>query len=173
MKLVKGSLRVEGDPKTKLMVYGGALAMVLGILGLGYLLLSLFQSGPVEVGTVTVVSAGKEVTPLQNKIYVTQDGVVTEKRRLVPGEIGDSAPTVEVDHIVVRFEGRSQNGPFYFTIYDEDGLTYSEKKAEFRTPTEPGTYLVCEETYWGVEKNNIGMEYYFWIVVGEEDLVSG
>ena len=126
MKLVKGSLRVEGDPKTKLMVYGGALAMVLGILGLGFLLLSLFQSGPVEV-----------------------------------------------DHIVVRFEGRSQNGPFYFTIYDEDGLTYSEKKAEFRTPTEPGTYLVCEETYWGVEKNNIGMEYYFWIVVGEEDLVSG
>ena len=78
MKLVKGSLRVEGDPKTKLMVYGGALAMVLGILGLGYLLLSLFQSGPVEVGTVTVVSAGKEVTPLQNEIYVTQDGVVTE-----------------------------------------------------------------------------------------------
>ena len=107
------------------------------ILGLGYLLLSLFQSGPVEVGTVTVVSAGKEVTPLQNEIYVTQDGVVTEKRRLVPGEIGDSAPTVEVDHIVVRFEGRSQNGPFYFTIYDEDGLTYSEKKAESAPPPSP------------------------------------
>ena len=77
MKLVKGSLRVEGDPKTKLMVYGGALAMVLGILGLGYLLLSLFQSGPVEVGTVTVVSAFFFFYTVKNEIYTTQDGVVT------------------------------------------------------------------------------------------------
>ena len=31
MKLVKGSLRVEGDGKTKALVYGGALAMVLAL----------------------------------------------------------------------------------------------------------------------------------------------
>ena len=164
MKLVKGSLRVEGDGKTKALVYGGALAMVLAILGMGWLLLTLLESGPPEVGTVTVTSAGKEVTPLGNQIYVTEDGQVTEGRRLVPSEIGDQAPTVELDpSITVGFEGRSQNGSFYFTIYDQAGRVYSET----------GKFLVCEETYWGNEKNNIGMEYYFWIQVGEEDLTSG
>ena len=49
-------------------------------------------------------------------------------------------------------------------------MVYSDKKAEFESPQEPGQYLVCEETYWGREKENIGMEYYFWIEVGPEDL---
>ena len=33
-------------------------------------------------------------------------------------------------------------------------------------------YLVCEEFYWGTQRENIGMEYYFWIEVSEEYLAS-
>lgn len=38
--------------------------------------------------------------------------------------------------------------------------------------THRGTYLVCEEFYWGTQRENIGMEYYFWIEVSEEYLAS-
>ena len=108
---------------------------------------------------------------MENEIYSTGKGVRRDKRRLVPGEIGEKAPVVEYDHsITLRFEGKSDNGPFYFVIYDEKEQIYSEKKAEFECPREPGRYLVCEETYWGQEKDNIGMEYYFWIEVGLEDI---
>ncbi len=169
--LPHGNLKVEGSAKTKAIVYGGAAAMVLGILGLMYLLLGRMGSGPPEVGTVTLTSMDVTVEPLQNEIYTTENGERREKRRLVPGEIGGSAPVVEYDHtITLLFEGKSANGPFYFVIYDENEQVYSDKKTEFECPQESGRYLVCEETYWGQEKNNIGMEYYFWIEVGPEDI---
>lgn len=173
MRFWKGSLKVEGDAKTKALVYGGAAAMVLGILAVMYLLVGRIGSGPPEVGTVTLKSGGVEVAPLQNEIYVTEHGEAREKRRLVPGDIGDRAPTVEYDtSISLLFEGASDNGPFYFTIYDEAEKVYSDKKTEFLCPQEPGKYLVCEETYWGRKDENIGMEYYFWIVIGPEDLTE-
>ena len=168
--LPHGSLKVEGSGKTKAIVYGGALAMVLGILGFLYLLLGQVGSGPPEVGTVTLKSQGKAVQPLQNQIYTTEGGILREGRRLVPGEVGGSAPLVEFGpSISLLFEGRSDNGPFYFTIYGQDGQVYSGKKTAFECPRQPGDYLVCEETYWGREDDNIGMEYYFWIRVGPED----
>ncbi len=169
--LPHGNFKVEGSAKMKAAVYGGAAAMVLGILGLMYLLLGWAGSGAPEVGTVTLESLGVAVKPLQNEIYTTEDGERRDKKRLVPGEIGDSAPLVEYDHsITLYFDGKSDNGPFYFVIYDEDEQIYSDKKAEFECPQEPGRYLVCEETYWGQKKDNIGVEYYFWIEVGPEDI---
>lgn len=169
--LPHGSLKVEGSAKLKAIVYGGAAAMMLGIVGLLYLLLGQAGSGPPEVGTVTLKSQGTETQPLQNQIYTTEGGARKESRRLVPGEIGSSAPLVEFDpSISLLFEGKSNNGPFYFTIYDADEKIYSDKKAEFECPTQPGDYLVCEETYWGQKSDNIGMEYYFWIRVGPEDI---
>ena len=166
-----GNFKVEGSAKTKALVYGGAAAMVLGILGLMYLLVGRMGGGPPKVGTVTISSRDTVAEPLQNEIYTTEKGQRREKRRLVPGEIGDTAPMLPYDtSLTVMFDGESSNGPFYFTLYDREGKVYSDKKAEFESPQEPGRYLVCEETYWGREKENIGMEYYFWIEVGPEDL---
>ena len=169
--LPHGNFKVEGSGKTKALVYGGAAAMMLGLLGLMYLLFGWVGSGPPQVGEVTLKSLDVVAQPLQNQIYTTEGGERKDKRRLVPGEVGDSAPTVEYDHsITLLFEGESPNGPFYFVIYDEAGQVYSDKKAQFECPQKPGRYLVCEETYWGQEKNNIGVEYYFWIEVGPEDI---
>lgn len=166
-------MKVEGDWRMKFAVYGGALLVVGTILLVMYLLIGRIGSGPPEVGTVTLKSGGEEYTPLQNQIYTTEEGEREESRRLVPGEIGDSAPTVVFDHTTsILFEGRSDNGGFYFTIYDEDGMVYTEKADYFQCPQEPGRYLVCEEAYWGTAKENIGVEYYFWIEVTEEYLAS-
>lgn len=169
--LPHGNLKVEGSGKTKALVYGGAAAMMLGVLAVLYLLVGRVGSGPPEVGEVILRSLDTEARPLQNEIYTTEKGQRFEKRRLIPSEAGDNAPVVEYDHsITVLFQGVSDNGPFYFTIYDADGQTYSDRKAEFECPTEPGRYLVCEETYWGQKNDNIGVEYYFWIEVGPEDV---
>lgn len=166
-------MKVEGDWRMKLAVYGGAIFIVALILGVTYGLFGHIGSGPPEVGTVTLKSAGVEVTPLENQIYVTQKGEREDSRRLVPAEVGDSAPTVVFDHTTsILFEGSSNNGPFTFTIYDETGRIYTEASETFVCPQEPGKYLVCEETYWGQAKENIGMEYYFWIQVTEEYLAS-
>ena len=97
----------------------------------------------------------------------------TETRRLVPSEIGDSAPGVVFDHSTsILPQGESENGDFAFTIYDEEGRVYTETADYFQCPQEPGVYLVCEEFYWGTSQENIGMEYYFWIEVTEEYLAS-
>ena len=58
--------------------------------------------------------------------------------------------------------------------YGNIGFTYGTAVAAdyFQCPQEPGTYLVCEEFYWGTQRENIGMEYYFWIEVSEEYLAS-
>lgn len=166
-------MKVEGDWRMKLAVYGGAVLIVGGILLIMYLLVGRIGSGLPEVGTVTVVSDDQEYAPLENQIYVTQDGKRQEGRRLVPGEVGDDAPTVEFDHsTTILFEGGSDNGDFAFTIYDEQGLVYTETADAFQCPQEPGTYLVCEECYWGTGRQNIGMEYYFWIEVTQEYLDS-
>lgn len=166
-------MKVEGDWRMKFAVYGGAILVVGTILLVMYLLLGRIGSGPPEVGTVTLKSGGQEFTPLQNQIYTTEDGTRKEMRRLVPSEVGDQAPTVVLDHSTsVLFSGKSDNGDFSFTIYDEDGRIYTEESDSFQYPQEPGKYLVCEDAYWGTAKNNIGMEYYFWIEVTEEFLAS-
>ena len=165
-------MKVEGSWRMKLAVYGGAVLMVGGILLVMYLLLGGIGSTP-QVGTVTVRSSSGEVTPLSNQIYTTTRGDRTESRRLVPGEVGDSAPTVVFDHATsILPQGGSDNGDFAFTIYDEAGRVYTETADYFQCPQEPGTYLVCEEFYWGTQRENIGMEYYFWIEVSEEYLAS-
>ncbi len=166
-------MKVEGDWRMKLAVYGGAILIVGTILLVMYLLIGRIGSGPPEVGTVTLKSGGEEYTPLQNQIYTTEDGERVESRRLVPGEIGDSAPTVVFDDTTsILFEGKSNNEDFSFTIYDQDGRVYTEETYYFQCPQEPGKYLVCEEANWGTEKDNIGVEYYFWIEVTEDYLAS-
>ena len=165
-------MKVEGSWRMKLAVYGGAVLMVGGILLVMYLLLGGIGSTP-QVGTVTVRSSSGEVPPLSNQIYTTTRGDRTESRRLVPSEVGDSAPTVVFDHATsILPQGGSDNGDFAFTIYDEAGRVYTETADYFQCPQEPGTYLVCEEFYWGTQRENIGMEYYFWIEVSEEYLAS-
>lgn len=167
------SMKVEGDWRMKLAVYGGALVMVGGILLVMFLLLGQVGTGSPEVGTVTLKNQGQEYTPLANQIYVTQQGERQESRRLVPSEVGEEAPSIVFDHSTsILFAGRSDNGDFAFTIYDQEGRVYTETTDSFLCPQEPGTYLVCEECYWGTARENIGMEYYFWIEVTEEHLAS-
>lgn len=137
-------MKVEGGWRMKLAVYGGAVLMVGLILLTMYLLVGRIGSGPPEVGTVTLQSGGVEAAPLENQIYTTS----------------------------ILFEGRSENGGFSFTIYDGEGRVYTETSSTFQCPQEPGTYLVCEECYWGTSQENIGMEYYFWMEVTEEYLAS-
>ena len=166
-------MKVEGRWRMKLAVYGGAVLMVGFILAVMYLLLGQVDGGPPQVGTVTLKSGGEEYTPLENQIYTTEKGVRTETRRLVPSEIGNSAPGVVFDHSTsILPQGESENGDFAFTIYDEEGRVYTETADYFQCPQEPGVYLVCEEFYWGTSQENIGMEYYFWIEVTEEYLAS-
>lgn len=166
-------MKVEGGWRMKLAVYGGAVLMVGLILLTMYLLVGRIGSGPPEVGTVTLQSGGVENAPLENQIYTTSKGQRTEGRRLVPSEVGDSAPTIVFGHSTsILFEGRSENGGFSFTIYDGEGRVYTETSSTFQCPQEPGTYLVCEECYWGTSQENIGMEYYFWMEVTEDYLAS-
>ena len=167
------SMKVEGDWRMKLAVYGGALVMVGGILLVMFLLLGQVGTGSPEVGTVTLKNQGQEYTPLANQIYVTQQGERQESRRLVPSEVGEEAPSIVFDHSTsILFAGRSDNGDFAFTIYDQEGRVYTETTDSSLCPQERGTYLVCEECYWGTARENIGMEYYFWIEVTEEYLAS-
>lgn len=167
------SLKVEGDWRMKLAVYGGAVLLMAGILLVLYLTLGRIGSGPPEVGAVTLKSQGQELAPLSNQIYTTEKGQRSQGRRLVPGEVGDRAPAVVFDHSTsLLFEGRSDNGGFAVTIYDGAGRVYTETSDGFQCPEEPGRYLVCEECYWGTARENIGVEYYFWIEVTEEFLAA-
>ena len=87
--------------------------------------------------------------------------------------MGDDAPTVEFDHsTTVRVEGGSAEGGVSFTLYDQDGHIYTEKTDGFQCPQEPGTYLVCEECFWGTGRQNFGLEYFFWFEVTQEYLDS-
>ena len=152
--------------KRKLLEFGGAAVVLLGILGILYLVLGRIGNGPPEVGAVTIRCGEESAVPLGNEIYTTEDGKKKEERRLVPEEIGEKAPRlVYNDDITANYEGKSENGSFYFTVYTEEFQVYTEKKSWFTPLEEPGNYLVCIETYWGTEKNNIGMEYYVWLEV--------
>ena len=152
--------------KRKLLEFGGAAVVLLGILGILYLVLGRIGNGPPEVGSVTIRCGEESVIPLGNEIYRTEDGKKREERRLVPEEIGEEAPLLAYnDDITAKYEGNSENGSFYFTIYTDEFQGYTKKKSWFTPLEEPGNYLVCIETYWGTEKNNIGMEYYFWLQV--------
>ncbi len=77
--------------KRKLLEFGGATVVLLGILGILYLVLGRIGNGPPEVGSVTI-RCGESVIPLGNEIYRTEDGKKREERRLVPEEIGEEAP---------------------------------------------------------------------------------
>jgi hypothetical protein len=146
-----------------------AAAVLLVIFGILYLLLGNIGNGPPEVGVVTVTSGGVSGSPLGNEIYTTEGDKKTEKKRLVPEEVGEQAPTFPYsDDITVNYDGKSENGAFYFTQYQEvDGAleVVADRKTFFTPLEDPGTYLVCIETYWGTEENNIGTEYYFWLTV--------
>ena len=167
------AMKVEGSWRMKLAVYGGALLMVSFILLSMYLLLGGVGGGEPEVGQVTLKSEGQEYTPLSHQIYTTHKAEREESRRLVPAEVGDKAPrAVFGDSTSILSDGRSDNGGFYFTIYNEEGRVYTETADFFQCPQEPGVYLVCEECYWGTSRENIGMEYYFWLEVTEEYLAS-
>ena len=116
------AMKVEGSWRMKLAVYGGALLMVSFILLSMYLLLGGVGGGEPEVGQVTLKSEGQEYTPLSHQIYTTHKGEREESRRLVPAEVGDKAPRAVFGHSTsILFEGRSDNGGFYFTIYNEEG----------------------------------------------------
>lgn len=143
-----------------------AIASVALIAGLIWFVLNLFLNPAPTVGTAEVECHGQIETPLGNEIYVTENNQRTEKKRLIPEEIKDDIPMLPYDeHIVVRYNGDSQNGGFFFTIYNEDLTVYEDKKSFFTPLTEPGTYYLCIEVFWGTEKRNIGMEYYIGLTV--------
>lgn len=150
------------------MVYGGAVAVVGGILLILYLLLGNIGSGPPEVGSVTVRCGGVSAPPLSNEIYVTADKNKTEKRRLVPEEIWEQAPQfVYRNGLNVSFDKGSAVEGLTFTVYDRENNAILQRADTFSVPEEPGEYLVCEELYWGTAQNNIGMEYYFRLSIGQ------
>ena len=126
--------------KRKLLEFGGAAVVLLGILGILYLVLGRIGNGPPEVGSVTIRCGEESVIPLGNEIYRTEDGKKREERRLVPEEIGEEAPLLAYnDDITAKYEGNSENGSFYFTIYTDEFQGYTEKKSWF-TPLEAVSY---------------------------------
>ena len=60
--------------KRKLLEFGGAAVVLLGILGILYLVLGRIGNGPPEVGSVTIRCGEESVIPLGNEIYRTEDG---------------------------------------------------------------------------------------------------
>lgn len=148
------------DMKRKLLEFGGALLMMGGILAIMLLLLGNVGNEPPEVGTAQMKAAGKTITPVCLETYETVGGVKTEK----PVETPEAAALPEIDYddsLTASYDGKSLNGPFYFTFFHEDMTVASDKKAFFEKPEEAGVYVVKIETYWGSEKDNIGVEYYF------------
>lgn len=141
-------------------------AIALGVVGLLALVMMLvagiFTNTTPEVGQVYVKNSETQITPVSSEIYVTQGKTVAEKKRLVPEEISASLPVLKMDDaLTVLYEGGSDNGGFYFTIYRENMDIYTEKKNTFTAPYRPGIYVICLELYWGSPSDNIGMEYYF------------
>jgi len=151
----------------KLGEYALAVVIVLGILGLLYLIVNGFLQSEPEVGTITYKCGDEQITPIQNEIYITENRVSVNKKRLVLEEFSD-IPSLNYNGVLnASIEGKSENGAFYFTIYNEDYSIYAPQKASFTDPKEKGIYIVHVETYWGTEKDNIGMEYYFKLVRAE------
>ena len=156
----------NGEMKRKLLDLFLAAGVLLLILSVLYLLLGQIGNGPPQVGKTIVSSAGTSLEPLSHECFITQDGKRKEKKRLLPQEAGKEAPTLLYDRdFSVRYEGGSENGGFYFTVYDENFEIAQERRTWFPEVKDPGNYLICLECYWGKEKENIGMEYYFWFQV--------
>ena len=152
--------------KQKLLDLVLAACTLLVILSILYFSLGWIGNGPPQVGKTFVNSAGTSIEPLANECFTTEDGSRKEKKRLLPQEAGEAAPKLQYDRdFSVRYEGGSENGGFYFTVYDESFEIAQERRTWFPELTEPGDYLICLECYWGKEKENIGMEYYFWFQI--------
>ena len=150
----------------KILEYGGAVAVVGVILLITFLLFNNLGKEPPAAGEMLVQNQGVSAKALSNEIYREKDGIKTEKRRLVPQEIGDSAPTFVYDEgLSVDFQGGTDQWKITFTLFDNAGNVLDENADAFHAPESPGRYLVCEEVAWGRKEENIGMEYYFWLVV--------
>lgn len=134
--------------------------------GLFFLFTAIFNDPEPEVGTAVISTNDASITPVQNVIYRTADKQRTDEEPLVLSEVADSLPEIGYDQSLTGlFKDGSKNGSFYFTVYDEGFEVYEDKKAFFPELTEPGTYIIHTETYWGTEDNNIGMEYLYKVVV--------
>lgn len=144
--------------------------IALGAIGLMALLLwfilnPFLNSSPV-VGQVIVSNLDTEIQPVGNEIYRTGKNTKTESARLKPAEIANELPEIRYDDgFSSRYENGSNTDGFYFTIYNEDLTVNMERGKTMYPPEEPGTYIICIEGYWGTSKNNIGMEYYFKLLV--------
>lgn len=130
--------------------------------GLFFVLDAIITDRDPVVGTMTVTTAEETITPLSKEIYKTTDNVRTDFDRLVLKDVILDLPVITYDSSITgRFEGGSKNGSFYFTVYDDTGKIYSDKKAFLDIPEQPGTYVILTETYWGSERYNRGTEYLY------------
>lgn len=134
--------------------------------GLFFLFTAIVNDPEPEVGTAAVSNNDGTITPVENVIFRTQDKQRTDEERLVLSDVADGLPEIGYDKSLTGlFKDGSKNGPFYFTIYDASLAVYEDQKAFFPELTEPGTYIVLTETYWGTEDNNVGMEYLYKVTV--------
>lgn len=160
--------------KKKVLEYIAAIGTIALIAGILWLIMTAITKPRPEIGEVTVTSGSATIKPYCNQIYVTEKKVRTNAKRLVPEEIVGKLDYIEyTEDIKMNYDGKSQNGGFYFTVYDEDLNIYEDKKAFYTPLTEPGIYIICIECYWGNENDNIGTEYYFGTYVEDEDSAEG
>ena len=148
-------MKVEGSWRMKLAVYGGAVLMVGGILLVMYLLLGGIGSTP-QVGTVTVRSSSGEVTPLSNQIYTTTRGDRTESRRLVPGEVGDSAPRWSLTTpppYCPRAARTTGTSPLPSTT--RRAASTPRRRITSSAPRSPAPTWCARSFYWGTQRENI------------------
>lgn len=149
-------------------ILAGFALVALICVGLFFLLKAILNDPEPEVGTALISTNEDSVTPVEHVIYRTADKQRTDEKPLVLADTADSLPEIVYDVTLTGlFKDGSKNGPFYFTIYDELLAVYEDKKAFFPMLTEPGTYIVHTETYWGTEDNNVGMEYLYKVIVKE------
>ena len=131
--------------KRKLLEFGGATVVLLGILGILYLVLGRIGNGPPEVGSVTIRCGAIRYPSLEMR----STGPRMERR----GERGGwflkksekrplSLPTTTISQPSMK--GIRENGSFYFTIYTDEFKDTRRKRSWFTLLWRSrGNYLVC------------------------------
>jgi hypothetical protein len=116
-----------------------------------------------SVGSVKLISAGKQYAPFQNFVYSrNRDGLYADGMKKQPQEVADELETISISNDVrIDLNGKRANS--CYTLYDEHNQKVYDCRETFLMPEEPGKYIICVNVTWGTKEVYNGMEYFFMI----------